>query len=56
MNIETQGDFAYYDGQELFNNPYEEDSDEYKRWKVGWLVAQQNSKRESKYIREDYNV
>lgn len=52
--IYTEGDYAYYDGKELIDNPYYEDMEEYIFWAEGWRAAREGAIEESEYVREDY--
>lgn len=40
--IHYEGTCAYEDGLDLSENPYIENSEEYRRWQEGWLWAQDN--------------
>lgn len=35
----AKGYWAYSDGQELEDNPFEEGSEDYDNWEAGWVSA-----------------
>ncbi len=42
-----EGYDAYWDGVDVTDNPYEEDTDDHRRWEEGWRAAHKHDYDES---------
>lgn len=47
--IMTQGTYAYYDGCQIGDCPYDEGSEEYTAWTDGWARAQDTEDMADEY-------
>ena len=46
-NAFDEGYDAYWDGVDVADNPYEEDTDEHRSWEEGWRSARKHDYDES---------
>ena len=53
MNKEEQeGNYAYYDGCDLADNPYDMGTDQFNSWATGWKIAQEHAESGDEMARE----